>query len=135
MRKTRVYVAGPITGSGSLVENVRVAELTGARLREAGYTAYVPHRDLLTQLVTGESDYEAWMEDDYEWLGVCDVLLRLPGVSPGADREVQWAQERGIPVYHDRSQLYDAVDPTQPASRSETRRVSTSWDTTLGSKP
>jgi hypothetical protein len=30
----------------------------------------------------------------------CDAVLRLPGVSTGADRDVRLATERGIPVYH-----------------------------------
>jgi len=31
----------------------------------------------------------------------CDAVLRLPGESTGADRDVAIAAERGIPVYHD----------------------------------
>jgi hypothetical protein len=30
----------------------------------------------------------------------CDGVLRLPGESTGADRDVAIAQQRGIPVYH-----------------------------------
>jgi hypothetical protein len=29
----------------------------------------------------------------------CDAVLRLPGASRGADRDVEIARERGIPVY------------------------------------
>ena len=29
----------------------------------------------------------------------CDAVLRLPGASTGADRDVEIAQQRGIPVY------------------------------------
>jgi hypothetical protein len=32
-------------------------------------------------------------------LARCDALLRLPGESPGADREVKRARELWIPVY------------------------------------
>ncbi len=31
----------------------------------------------------------------------CDAVLRLPGVSRGADNDVKIARERGIPVYFD----------------------------------
>ena len=30
---------------------------------------------------------------------ICDAVLRLPGVSKGADNDVRLARERGIPVY------------------------------------
>ncbi|MGX6606148.1 DUF4406 domain-containing protein [Micromonosporaceae bacterium Da 78-11] len=30
----------------------------------------------------------------------CSAVLRLPGESTGADRDVALAQERGLPVYH-----------------------------------
>lgn len=35
----------------------------------------------------------------------CDAVLRLPGASRGADRDVAIAQERGIPVYHSLSEI------------------------------
>jgi hypothetical protein len=34
-------------------------------------------------------------------LAHCDAVLRLPGESTGADRDVAIAAERGIPVYYD----------------------------------
>ncbi len=30
----------------------------------------------------------------------CDAVLRLPGVSVGADQDVELARERGLPVYY-----------------------------------
>ena len=33
-------------------------------------------------------------------LAHCDAVLRLPGVSTGADQDVAIAHERGLPVYH-----------------------------------
>ena len=36
---------------------------------------------------------------DFEWLDDCDFMVRLHGVSPGADREELRCHERGIPVY------------------------------------
>ena len=38
----------------------------------------------------------------------CDAVLRLPGESTGADQDVAIAQERGIPVYHDVSEIPSA---------------------------
>jgi hypothetical protein len=48
--------------------------------------------------VVAPHDYSFWCIYDLAWLEVCDVLLRLPGESPGADREVAFADEHGIPV-------------------------------------
>lgn len=38
-------------------------------------------------------------------LARCDAVLRLPGVSRGADQDVAIAQARGIPVYHDLAEV------------------------------
>ena len=44
--------------------------------------------------------YERWMELDFEWLDCCQALIRLPGDSAGADREIDYAHSHGIPVFH-----------------------------------
>ena len=98
MRATRVYVAGPITGSGNLLLNVRKALLVGSELLKLGYAPYIPHLTCFWEIVC-EQDYETWLGLDKEFLIACDAVLRLPGESPGADREVQWADEREIPIY------------------------------------
>jgi len=36
---------------------------------------------------------------DFAWLRRCDAILRLPGHSPGADREMAAAAEQGIPAF------------------------------------
>lgn len=36
---------------------------------------------------------------DLAWLERCDALLRVPGPSAGADREVAHARERGLPTF------------------------------------
>ncbi|MFF0392598.1 DUF4406 domain-containing protein [Kitasatospora sp. NPDC004615] len=38
-------------------------------------------------------------------LARCDAVLRLPGDSTGADQDVATARRRGLPVYHDVSEL------------------------------
>ena len=37
----------------------------------------------------------------------CDAVLRLPGVSKGAENDVRIARERGIPVYFDIEEIPD----------------------------
>lgn len=102
----RVYVAGPLsTGTYyEVTKNIRHAIDIGERLLETGYAPYVPHYSHFWNLFHPHT-WEAWMKLDYEWLKVCDALLRLPGESKGADQEVKWAQELGIPVCHTLEEL------------------------------
>jgi len=100
----RVYVAGPLT-KGDQFANVRTAVLAGEELRAAGFLAFVPHLLTLWHLITGSLDYEAAMAWCLGWLATCHAVLRLPGESSGADREVARARELGIPVYHSVAEL------------------------------
>lgn len=47
---------------------------------------------------------DAWNEIQYpvahRLLEKCDAVLRLDGVSTGADQDVRLAKERGLPVYY-----------------------------------
>lgn len=97
-RPPKVYVAGPITSSGSYVENVREGIRFGNCLRTDGFIPFVPHLSELWNLVALVS-WEEWMYYDKEWLRACDALYRLPGKSKGAAREVRFANKLGIPVF------------------------------------
>lgn len=98
-RRTKVYVAGPITGSGNLLSNVREALHVGSDLLLCGYAPYIPHLSCYWETVCAHS-YEEWLGLDMEYLRVCDAVLRLPGKSKGADREVRYAKQLQIPVYY-----------------------------------
>ena len=93
----RVYVSSPYS-LGGVEANVRTAINAATELLDAGYWPYVP---LLCHFWHQQRprDYETWMALDLAWLAVCDCVLRLPGESPGADREVARAHELGLPVY------------------------------------
>ena len=95
---TYVYIAGPYTGGDSVV-NVRAAVEAGQAVLAAGFIPFVPHLYHLWHTIK-PGNYEQWMRLDFAWLERCDVLIRLPGNSPGADREVARAKELGIPVYY-----------------------------------
>jgi hypothetical protein len=98
-----VYVAGPLTKGDQLL-NVRNAVLVGERLRAAGMHPFVPHLSALWHMIT-PVEYEGWMTLDFAWIEHCDALLRIPGESSGADREVVHAFARGIPVFLDEGEL------------------------------
>ena len=94
-----VYVAGPIS-KGDMFLNVRAGVLAGEELRAAGFHPFVPHLSALWQMIY-PVDYEGWMRLDFAWVERCDALLRLPGESSGADREVAHAEAHGVPVFYD----------------------------------
>lgn len=92
-----VYLAGPYTSDPEA--NTRYTIALANRVLELGYTPFVPHLTHFWHLQTPKS-YEEWMDYDDEWLQLCDVLLRLPGASAGADVEKKRAEEMGIPVVY-----------------------------------
>lgn len=106
-RRTKVYVAGPITTSGNMLNNIHEAIHASMAVWDAGYAFYLPHSNCFMEIVVGHRDYDMWMEMDREWLLSCDVLLRLPGKSNGADQEVRWARRHQIPVVHSIEELED----------------------------
>lgn len=93
-----VYVAGPYT-HGDVALNVRAAVLAGLQIQQASHLAFVPHLCHFAHYLV-PMGYESWMAIDLRMLRRCDVLLRLPGHSPGADREVELAKTLGMPIYH-----------------------------------
>jgi hypothetical protein len=49
----------------------------------------------------GSAPYDAVMHPTaHRLLAKCDGVLRLPGASAGADKDVALAQARGLPVWH-----------------------------------
>lgn len=108
-RPPKVYVAGPITSSGNLTENVRHGISVGNLLLRDGVIPFVPHLSELWNYVT-VVDYDTWLYYDKEWIRTCDALLRLPGKSKGAAREVRWANRLGIPVFTSYEKLIQWVN-------------------------
>lgn len=99
-RRTRVYVAGPMTGSGNPYANIWRGLDVAMTLIDKGYAPYVPHLTCILEMTQGQRDREVWLGLDKAFLLTCDTLLRLNGVSPGADEEVGWAIEAGISVHY-----------------------------------
>lgn len=98
MKPIRVYVAGPIT-KGDYLANVRLAIDAAQQLREVGLFPYIPHSTALWHLVYHRG-YEDRMDQDFVWLEQCHALLRIPGDSSGADREVVHAGTKNIMVFY-----------------------------------
>ncbi len=91
-----VYIAGSYT-TGDPVLNLLDAIEAEQVVIEAGHIPFVPHLyRFWRHLIPGS--HEQWMALDMAWLAKCDVLIRLPGHSLGADREVAEAQRLGLHV-------------------------------------
>lgn len=101
-----VYIAGPYS-TGDCVVNTRRAMEEWEHLREHGFIPFCPHWSMF-QHIHSPLPYEDWLAFDVEWIRRCDALLRMPGESSGADREVAFAIQIGIPVFADVKELIAA---------------------------
>ena len=99
----RVYIGSPYS-IGDPIANVRRQIDAAEELIQAGFYPYLP---LLShfQHEIYPHDYDTWVRLDDAWLINCHTLLRLPGESKGADREVELARKLGIPVYYSVGEL------------------------------
>lgn len=104
----RVYIAGPIA-KGRLEENIRNAMDAAKNLMDNGLYPYVPHYNCFFQ-ITHPRAQEDFMRLDFAFLEVCDAVLRIPGESIGADREVRFADHIEIPVFYTMSDLLTWVN-------------------------
>lgn len=102
---THVFIAGPLT-HGDQAANVRAAMDAAQALMEAGLYPYLPHLSWFSHLASPQP-YEEWLSLSLGWLKRCDAVLRLPGYSPGAERECSMATFLGIPVFRDFSALLE----------------------------
>jgi hypothetical protein len=106
----RVYVMGPYT-QGEVGTNVARAIEAADRLFKLGYYPYLPHLTHFWHLHL-QHEYEDWIRLDTSWLMKCDVALRLPGESPGADSEEAMCKRFNIQVFYDEEELVRCRPPT-----------------------
>jgi hypothetical protein len=97
-----VYIAGPYTADPDLCTKQAID--AGHAVMDLGMCPIVPHLSHFMNMQR-ERHYEDWMKIDFEYVMTCDILWRLPGASPGADREVELAKRHGIPVVHSLEEL------------------------------
>lgn len=105
-KRPLVYVAGPYVRP-DCVENTHKAIKVGHELQESGLvTTHVPHVTLLSHIVVPLPE-DHWYAYDIALLARCDALYRMAGASTGADREVEYAIEHGIPVFALAGELFN----------------------------
>lgn len=100
-----IYVAGPISQGDTLL-NIKNGIDMGVELVKKGFTPYVPHQDFVAYMMHPDVlDYETILAQDFDWIERCDALIRLPGPSKGADREIAHCRKVGVPVFYSLSAL------------------------------
>ncbi|PRB57247.1 DUF4406 domain-containing protein [Microbacterium sp. MYb45] len=115
-----ILIAGPYrSGTGGdpqlIAQNLaRLEEVSGPIFRLGhvpmiGEWAALPILRTLDAAEAGEGD--VMYETAYRLLQHCDAVLRLPGESSGADKDVEIAKERGLPVYRSLEEIPPASTP------------------------
>jgi Domain of unknown function (DUF4406) len=107
--KAKIYVAGPYT-KGDVAVNVRNAFEAANQLADLGYAPFVPHGTHFWHMMFPRP-YEFWLELDNQFVPDCDAILRIPGESSGADKEVALAGKLGLPVFHSIGELVAHFEP------------------------
>ena len=106
-KQLRVYIASPYWDNDPQVRHKRVqVQMSMANtLLSLGYHPFWPlHSYFLVQhgKDTGAEIFseEDWLLVSMSWISACDLFLRIPGDSVGADAEETYAREKKIPVYY-----------------------------------
>ncbi len=93
-----IYIASPYT-LGDQALNVRRQIEAADKLLELGHIPLIPCLSHLWHLISPKP-YDEWLRIGIAWLSHCDAVLRLDGLSIGADLEVAGARKLRKPVYY-----------------------------------
>ena len=102
-----IYIAGPYS-KGDTFMNIRHALTVAEELIAAGFEPYVPHLAGFWHYLSPHA-YDYWMKRDEAWLLKCDALVRIPGESEGADKEVSVALLHSIPVLMENYDIQEVI--------------------------
>ena len=102
----KVYIASPYT-IGDVAVNVKRQIDAADELMNLGFAPFVPLHSHFQHMIHPRP-FQDWIKIDFEWLKICDCLLRIGGESVGADSEVAVAKELNMPVYYSIADICDA---------------------------
>ena len=98
----RVYVAGKLSDNHiEYVKHVHRMIIWAEKIRQLGFSVYVPGLDFLYGIVFGNLEYLDYFTNSQPWLDVSDAIFLVPGweTSAGTKKEIERATKQGIPVY------------------------------------
>lgn len=102
-----VYLAAPYANPDPVANTADTIHFAEYLMSEGSMTVHVPHLTLLWHLVHSH-DVEYWYAFDLAILRKCDALFRWDnGPSSGADREVEFALDHGLPVFREEGALLE----------------------------
>lgn len=110
--KKYVFISSPYT-NGCQAANVREQHEAFDLLLRLGHFPFAPLMSHYHQIIFPVT-YERWIAWDLAWIERCDCVLRLPGESPGADRECAHTEENGIPVIRTEEEFRRVLMPVTP---------------------
>lgn len=98
----KVYVAGKLNDDAvGYIKNMHRMIKTAKRIRDAGFSVYVPCIDILEGIVDGNFEYSDFFNNSQPWLLSADAIFLTPGwgTSEGTKKEIALANENNIPVF------------------------------------
>ena len=98
MRTKRVYIAAPYSQPDPAVNILAAIKAAEEVHLRTDWLPFVPHLFHLWHLIRPRP-YAFWMGMDLDWMRTCHALVRLSGLSKGADKEMDCAVGLGIPVF------------------------------------
>ncbi len=99
----RIFISGPYANPDPVV-NTRNAILAGEEVARLGHIPFIPHLNIQWHMICPhEPDF--WYQYDLKWLAICDAILRLPGESLGADREIEYALSKRKKIFYGIAEL------------------------------
>lgn len=96
-RRPVLYVAGPYTRPDPVENTHKAVKVATALYELTEWVPLVPHITLLWHAITPRP-VEFWYELDLHHMAHCDAVVRMPGASSGADREMEYAAEIGMEI-------------------------------------
>lgn len=105
--KPLLYVSGPMVSGGDPYVNVHNAIKAGEYARSLGWAVIVSHLDSIVAMVNGVASPDYYLDNDFNLIDRCDAVLLLPfevaykadGSMTGTEKEIAFAEFRGLPVY------------------------------------
>ena len=94
----RFYLASQYT-VGDALANVHRQIHAAEVLQSRGHDPYVPLLNHYWQEIYPHGE-DVWLRIDFAFLPVCDALVRLPGPSIGADKEVALAKRHRKLIFY-----------------------------------
>ena len=101
--KVAVFISGPY-GTGNKEDNLNNVVEASNKLIDMGFVPVIPHFYHYIE-IKHEKPYDVWMECALNLLERSDIYLRLPGESPGADKEEAFADTLDMAKYYSIDEL------------------------------